>query len=176
RSAPRRTGAGAALRHRGWPAGDAGRDRLDGPAAGVAAAGSEPGHGEGRNHPQRAVRGPTRPGGGRHSSRRCPEKGVEEARGSDRLTKRLRQEACCWGKGFEWVEDEAGTVDRSTPMSPEVRQALEKSRASTSSKIRMARLRVVGMVFPPAGRACAWGGPAGTAAPRTPPPPGPPSA
>jgi hypothetical protein len=31
--------------------------------------------------------------------------------------------ACCWGKGFEWVEDEAGTVLRSTPMSPEVREA-----------------------------------------------------
>ena len=24
--------------------------------------------------------------------------------------------ACCWDKGFEWVEDEAGTVFRSTPI------------------------------------------------------------
>ena len=35
-----------------------------------------------------------------------------------------KYKACCWGKGFEWVEDEAGTVFRSTPMSPEVREAL----------------------------------------------------
>ena len=32
---------------------------------------------------------------------------------------------CCWGKGFEWVEDEAGTVYKSMPMTPEVREALE---------------------------------------------------
>ena len=35
---------------------------------------------------------------------------------------------CCWDKGFEWVEDEAGTVYRSTPMTPEVREALEQLR------------------------------------------------
>jgi hypothetical protein len=39
-----------------------------------------------------------------------------------------RYGACCWDKGFEWVEDEAGTVYRSTPMSPEVREALEQLR------------------------------------------------
>jgi hypothetical protein len=30
--------------------------------------------------------------------------------------------------GFEWVEDEAGAVFRSTPMTPEVREALEQLR------------------------------------------------
>jgi hypothetical protein len=35
---------------------------------------------------------------------------------------------CCWGKGFEWVEDEAGAVFRSTPLSPEVRVAGHLSR------------------------------------------------
>jgi hypothetical protein len=39
-----------------------------------------------------------------------------------------RYEACCWDKGLEWVEDEAGTVFRSTPMTPEVREALEQLR------------------------------------------------
>ena len=39
-----------------------------------------------------------------------------------------KYKACCWGKGFEWVEDEAGTVFRSTPMTPEVREALEQLR------------------------------------------------
>ena len=39
-----------------------------------------------------------------------------------------KYKACCWGKGFEWVEDEAGTVFRSTPVSPEVREALEQLR------------------------------------------------
>ena len=36
--------------------------------------------------------------------------------------------ACCWDKGFEWVEDEAGTVYKSTPMTPEVQEALEQLR------------------------------------------------
>jgi hypothetical protein len=35
---------------------------------------------------------------------------------------------CCWDKGFAWVEDEAGTVYRSTPLTPEVREALEQLR------------------------------------------------
>src|SRR5262249_9857374 len=39
-----------------------------------------------------------------------------------------KYKACCWDKGFEWVEDEAGTVSRSTPLSPEVREALEQLR------------------------------------------------
>jgi hypothetical protein len=32
----------------------------------------------------------------------------------------------CWDKDFEWVEDEAGAVFRSTPMTPEVQEALEE--------------------------------------------------
>ena len=36
--------------------------------------------------------------------------------------------ACCWDKGFEWVEDEAGAVFRSMPTTPEVREALEQLR------------------------------------------------
>jgi hypothetical protein len=32
---------------------------------------------------------------------------------------------CCYGKDFEWQEDEAGTVSKSTPMSPDVREVLE---------------------------------------------------
>ena len=43
-------------------------------------------------------------------------------------------QACCWGKGFEWVEDEAGTVFRSTPMTPEVREALEQLRQAFIAK------------------------------------------
>jgi hypothetical protein len=39
-----------------------------------------------------------------------------------------KYKACCWGKGFEWVEDEEGKVYRSTPMTPEVREALEQLR------------------------------------------------
>ena len=39
-----------------------------------------------------------------------------------------KYEACCWDKGFEWVEDDTGTVFRSTPISPEVREALEQLR------------------------------------------------
>ena len=35
---------------------------------------------------------------------------------------------CCWDKGFEWVEDEDGTVYKSMPMSPDVREALEQLR------------------------------------------------
>jgi hypothetical protein len=42
---------------------------------------------------------------------------------------------CCWGKGFEWVEDDAGTVYRSTPMTPEVEDALN-SFARRSSRSR----------------------------------------
>ena len=42
--------------------------------------------------------------------------------------------ACCWDKGFEWVEDEAGTVYRSTPMTREVREALEQLRQAFVAK------------------------------------------
>src|SRR5438874_7340491 len=42
--------------------------------------------------------------------------------------------ACCWDKGYEWVKDEAGTVFRSTPMTPEVREALEQLRQAFVAK------------------------------------------
>ena len=41
---------------------------------------------------------------------------------------------CCWDKGFGWVEDEAGTVFRSTPVSPEVREALGQLRQAFIAK------------------------------------------
>ena len=42
--------------------------------------------------------------------------------------------ACCRDKGFEWVEDEAGAVYRTTPMTPEVREALEQRRQAFLAK------------------------------------------
>jgi hypothetical protein len=45
-----------------------------------------------------------------------------------------KYKACCWDKDFEWVEDESGTVYRSTPMSPEVREALEQLRQAFIDK------------------------------------------
>ena len=45
-----------------------------------------------------------------------------------------KYKACCWDKGFEWVEDEAGTVFRSSPMTPEVREALEQLRQAFIAK------------------------------------------
>src|SRR5262249_4418996 len=39
-----------------------------------------------------------------------------------------KYQACCWGKGFEWQEDDQGNVYRSTPMSPEVKEGLEQFR------------------------------------------------
>ena len=45
-----------------------------------------------------------------------------------------KYKACCWGKGFEWVENEAGTVYKSTPMTPEVREALEQLRQAFIAK------------------------------------------
>jgi SEC-C motif len=41
---------------------------------------------------------------------------------------------CCWDKDFEWIEDEAGTVYKSVPMSPEVREALEQLRQAFVAK------------------------------------------
>ena len=35
---------------------------------------------------------------------------------------------CCHGKGFEYVEDEAGVVYRSTPLSDEVKTVLDEQR------------------------------------------------
>jgi hypothetical protein len=40
----------------------------------------------------------------------------------------------CWDKGFEWVEDEAGAVYRSTPMAPELKEALEQLRQAFVAK------------------------------------------
>jgi hypothetical protein len=45
-----------------------------------------------------------------------------------------KYEVCSWDKGFEWVEDEAGTVFRSTPMTPEVQEALEQIRQAFIAK------------------------------------------
>src|SRR5919199_318593 len=35
---------------------------------------------------------------------------------------------CCWGKGFDWEEDEAGNLYQSTPISPEVADILRAQR------------------------------------------------
>src|SRR4051812_9593675 len=37
----------------------------------------------------------------------------------------LTYRACCWDKGYQWVEDEDGTVLKSVPLSPAMKQALE---------------------------------------------------
>ena len=37
---------------------------------------------------------------------------------------------CCYGKGFEWVEDEDGTVGKSIPMTEEVNRDHSASSAS----------------------------------------------
>jgi hypothetical protein len=39
-----------------------------------------------------------------------------------------KYKACCWDKDFEWQEDEDGTLYKSTPMSPEVKEALGQLR------------------------------------------------
>src|ERR1700676_5378479 len=35
---------------------------------------------------------------------------------------------CCWGKGFDWEEDEGGHLYQSTPISPEVADMLKQQR------------------------------------------------
>jgi hypothetical protein len=35
---------------------------------------------------------------------------------------------CCWGKGFDWEEDEGGTLYQSTPIPPEVADILQAQR------------------------------------------------
>jgi hypothetical protein len=35
---------------------------------------------------------------------------------------------CCWGKGFDWEEDEGGNLYKSTPISPEMKEVLEQQR------------------------------------------------
>ena len=42
--------------------------------------------------------------------------------------------ACCWDKGFEWVQDERGTVYKSTPLSPEVQEVLQQFRQEFIAK------------------------------------------
>ena len=39
-----------------------------------------------------------------------------------------KYKACCWGKGFDWEEEEAGTRYKSMPMSPEVADILQAQR------------------------------------------------
>jgi hypothetical protein len=41
---------------------------------------------------------------------------------------------CCWGKGFEWQEDEAGKVFKSVPISPEMKEVLEQLRQDFVAK------------------------------------------
>jgi hypothetical protein len=45
-----------------------------------------------------------------------------------------KYEACCWNKGFDWALDEDGTVYKSMPLSPEVREVLEKVRQQFIAK------------------------------------------
>jgi hypothetical protein len=45
-----------------------------------------------------------------------------------------RYKHCCWDKGFEWVEDKAGNVFKSTPMSPEVEEVLHQLRQAFIAK------------------------------------------
>src|SRR5262249_47488235 len=47
-----------------------------------------------------------------------------------------KYKACCWGKGFEWVEDEAGTLYKSTPMTPEMRGGLGRRRQGVGARPR----------------------------------------
>jgi hypothetical protein len=39
-----------------------------------------------------------------------------------------KYKACCWGKGFEWQEDDQGKVYKSVPISPEMQEVLEHLR------------------------------------------------
>jgi hypothetical protein len=39
-----------------------------------------------------------------------------------------KYKVCCYGKGFEWQEDEGGTVFRSVPLPDEVRDVLDGQR------------------------------------------------
>src|SRR5260370_36414260 len=41
---------------------------------------------------------------------------------------------CCWGKGFEWQEDDEGTVFKSTPISPEITEVLQQLRQDFIAK------------------------------------------
>jgi hypothetical protein len=46
----------------------------------------------------------------------------------------MKYMACCWDKGFEWVQDEAGTLYRSTPLTADMGQALEQLRQAFVAK------------------------------------------
>ena len=35
---------------------------------------------------------------------------------------------CCWGKGFDWEEDESGNLFKSAPISPEIAEVLNEQR------------------------------------------------
>ena len=41
---------------------------------------------------------------------------------------------CCYGKGFEWVEDEDGTVGKSIPMTEEVKEVFQEARQAFIDK------------------------------------------
>jgi hypothetical protein len=41
---------------------------------------------------------------------------------------------CCWDKGFQWLQDDQGTVFRSTPMSAEVKEVLQGLRQEFIAK------------------------------------------
>ncbi len=43
---------------------------------------------------------------------------------------------CCYGKGFEWVEDEDGTVGKSIPMTEEVKEVLQQAKRMDSTLFR----------------------------------------
>jgi hypothetical protein len=45
-----------------------------------------------------------------------------------------KYKACCYLKGFEWQEDEAGNVFKSVPMPPEVASILEEQRQKFVAK------------------------------------------
>src|SRR5262249_12794465 len=78
RPAPCAAGASVALLYGSRSAHHAGRNRLEGTAEGIAPAGGQPGHDEGRDDPQRAVRGPARHGGRCDPGCRCAGAGVAE--------------------------------------------------------------------------------------------------
>ncbi len=42
--------------------------------------------------------------------------------------------SCCWDKGFEWVEDDDGTIFKALPISPEVKVVLEELRQAFIAK------------------------------------------
>ena len=41
---------------------------------------------------------------------------------------------CCYGKGFDWVQDEDGTVAKSIPMTKEVQEVIQQIRQAFIAK------------------------------------------